>query len=274
VERRELEGEDEWLVYEDDFCWVRAGRLRHRVPCYGYVVSEKPGKLKIDVAKATALGVPPGRAYRTFQNGKDVSLDDGSLVRAAEVTRPPPPPRKVAVFGDTSGPSQTLARLAEGSDLLVHEATVSDVEIEKAISRGHSTPKMAGAFAKNVKARWLALTHFSARYLAVPPNRRQNNNNNNNNNQKNAANDEVTTLDATNANTIELLLKEAKRAFASNNVLAAHDFMAVQVPRKITTTSEQHQDLDDDDDDATNDDDNFDDDDDDGLQQSSRSPGE
>ena len=40
---------------------VRAAPLRHAVPCIGYVVDEIDAGGRMDVAKATALGLPPGK---------------------------------------------------------------------------------------------------------------------------------------------------------------------------------------------------------------------
>lgn len=38
---------------------------------------------------------------------------------------------------------------------------------ERAISRGHSTPGMAGEFAHAINARRLVLNHFSAKYVSL-----------------------------------------------------------------------------------------------------------
>jgi len=65
--------------------------------------------------------------------------------------------------------------LASDADVVVHEATNSflagvdkDTDLQAvardAIVHGHSTPYMAGRFAKRVRARRLVLNHFSARY--------------------------------------------------------------------------------------------------------------
>ena len=55
---------------------------------------------------------------------------------------------------------------------MVHEATNSTVDEEKSeeevekqtLEHGHSTPQIAGTFAKNVNAKVLLLNHFSSRY--------------------------------------------------------------------------------------------------------------
>ncbi len=79
------------------------------------------------------------------------------------------------IMGDTCE-GKHIAPLAQDCDLLVHEATnahfpdmegskSSYVHVEKdTFKHGHSTPQMAGAFAANVNARRLVLSHFSPRY--------------------------------------------------------------------------------------------------------------
>ena len=68
-----------------------------------------------------------------------------------------------------------FAGLAQDADVLIHEATNSylagidkDTDLKEvtrdAIVHGHSTPYMAGEFAKQVRAKRLVLNHFSARY--------------------------------------------------------------------------------------------------------------
>eukprot|EP00633_Aureoumbra_lagunensis_P002621 CAMPEP_0197297360 /NCGR_PEP_ID=MMETSP0890-20130614/40875_1 /TAXON_ID=44058 ORGANISM="Aureoumbra lagunensis, Strain CCMP1510" /NCGR_SAMPLE_ID=MMETSP0890 /ASSEMBLY_ACC=CAM_ASM_000533 /LENGTH=276 /DNA_ID=CAMNT_0042774467 /DNA_START=504 /DNA_END=1334 /DNA_ORIENTATION=+ len=206
-----------WTVYEDEWNIVQCAPLRHTVPCVGYAITEKPRKLKIHVEKAIQAGLPPGRAYKTLQQGEDVTLNDGTIIRATDVTIPPDPPRKVVICGDTAKPTSEFAHIAKNADIFVHEATLSDFEMDKAIVRGHSTPGMAGSFARSIQAKWLVLTHFSARYIPSP--------------QRYDALKQSVLLDDQTNTTIDVLLKQAISSFASKNVLAAHDFMALSIPR-------------------------------------------
>ena len=65
------------------------------------------------------------------------------------------------------------------ADIVIHEATNSFLQgLDKSsdlrsvtrdtIVHGHSTPHMAGRFAKSVRAKRLVLNHFSARYRGDP----------------------------------------------------------------------------------------------------------
>ncbi|KAJ6515730.1 beta-lactamase-like protein [Mycena sanguinolenta] len=170
--------EDVWEnIYQDDIISVSAGPILHSVPCVGYVINEAPLPGKMDAQKY----IPELKRTNThvsamarLQKGESIELSDGTVLH--------PPPRrrgrKVVILGDTHNPSG-IESLALDADLLVHEATnaylpevdpgtktedtVQSIE-QRTKSRGHSTPQMAGAFAKRIRAKQLILNHFSSRY--------------------------------------------------------------------------------------------------------------
>jgi ribonuclease Z len=96
-------------IYKDSIVSVSAAPVLHFVPCVSYVVTEAPVPGKID------LGQCPTSAMRQLQRGEDVVLADGTILHG-------PSRRKVVILGDTYDPSP-ITSLAEGADLLVHEAT-------------------------------------------------------------------------------------------------------------------------------------------------------
>ncbi len=67
------------------------------------------------------------------------------------------------ITGDTA-PCNMTAAVAHGADLLVHEATFSVEEAERARETGHSTARGAAELAAAAEVKLLALNHISQRY--------------------------------------------------------------------------------------------------------------
>ena len=147
---------------------LHASPLTHGMKTLGYVVSELARPRRLDADKAKALGAS-GHALGRLKQGEDVQLADGTSICALDVLHPPPARRAVCILQDTMESAEAEQYLA-GPDfpcelaLLIHECTFDDSLHDLALTRGHSTSRMAGAFAARVRAQTLALTHFSTRY--------------------------------------------------------------------------------------------------------------
>ncbi|MEW6130527.1 MAG: ribonuclease Z [Acidobacteriota bacterium] len=165
--------------------------LDHRIFALGYRLSEKPRPGRFNVERALQLGVPMGPLFGRLQNGQEVTLTDGTVVRPADVLGAARLGKSAAYCLDTR-PCEASVELARATDLLIHEATYTEDFVEEAKHFGHSTAAQAAQVARDAQARNLLLTHFSSRFP-----------------------------DAT------LLLDEAKAVFA--NVTLAQDLLEVEV---------------------------------------------
>jgi ribonuclease Z len=146
---------------------ISAYRVSHPGGANGYVLREdaRPGRFFPD--RARALGVPEGPQFGRLQRGETIRLDDGREVRPEEVMGPPRPGRTIVYTGDTR-PCEATVQAANGCDVLIHEATFSEEEADRAQRTGHTTARQAGEIAVRAGARRLVLTHLSARYSERP----------------------------------------------------------------------------------------------------------
>ena len=142
---------------------ILALATEHAIPSLGYalVEDERPGEFS--VARAQALGLPPGPLYGQIQRGQPVELEGGRTIRPDQLLGPSRPGRRLVVSGDTR-PCEAIAEASHGADLLVHEATFANSEAARAIATRHSTAAEAAALARRAGVRRLVLTHFSSRY--------------------------------------------------------------------------------------------------------------
>ncbi|XP_038952860.1 zinc phosphodiesterase ELAC protein 1 isoform X1 [Rattus norvegicus] len=154
-------------------------------------------------------GVPPGPAYGKLKNGISVVLDNGVTISPQDVLKKPMVGRKVCILGDCSGVvGDGGVKLCFEADLLIHEATLDDSQMDKAKEHGHSTPQMAATFAKLCRAKRLVLTHFSQRYKPTALAREGE------------------------ADGITELKKQAESVLELQEVTLAEDFMVIGIPIK------------------------------------------
>jgi ribonuclease Z len=138
---------------------VAAVPVSHRArSAFGYAIVEdaRPGHL--DAQLAERLGVKPGPDFGRLQRGETVDGVSPEQVMGAEREG-----RKIVLSGDTE-PCEALAIAAHQADVLVHEATFIDDEIDRARATAHSTARQAAELARDAEVRLLALTHISTRY--------------------------------------------------------------------------------------------------------------
>ncbi|MBP2250187.1 ribonuclease Z [Halarchaeum solikamskense] len=150
-------------VLERDAYGIETFRTDHRTNSVGYALVEDDRKGRFDRERAEELGVPVGPKFSELHAGNAVELDDGTVVRPEQVVGDPRPGRTLVYTGDTRPTDATVAA-AEDADLLVHDATFTDADAERARQTAHSTGGEAGRIAREAGAKRLALTHISSRY--------------------------------------------------------------------------------------------------------------
>jgi ribonuclease Z len=185
-------------VFEDEEFTVTCAPLRHRLPAFGFRVTEKDRAGHFDVERARAEGIPEGPLYGRLKRGERVTLPDGRAFDGANFCGPTIRGRSVVYCTDTIY-CRAAVELSRDADLLIHEATFAAADEPLAQRSLHSTTTMAARVAREAGVRQLVITHFSPRYF--PGNR-------------------VEPQD---------LLREAREVFPPTEM--AHDFLTVEVPR-------------------------------------------
>ncbi len=141
---------------------VRPFEVEHRMRAYGYalVEDERPGRF--DPAAARRLGIAPGPDFKRLQGGERVDGTDGP-VDPEQVMGEARAGRKLVFSGDTA-PCEMTRLAAHEAQLLVHDASFADEEVERAAQTGHSTARQAAELAAAAQVDLLALVHVSSRY--------------------------------------------------------------------------------------------------------------
>ena len=140
----------------------------HRADTIGYALVEHQRLGRFDPDRARELGIPEGPLWGKIHKGETITLEDGRRIAPSELVGEARPGRTVVISGDTR-PVAALEEAAKGADLLVHEATFSQEDHQRARETGHSTSLEAAEIAARAGVRQLVLTHISPRYSREAP---------------------------------------------------------------------------------------------------------
>lgn len=157
------EGTDEMRVLDTEDYYVEARPLKHKKFCLGYRFQEKDKPGKVDATKAEQYGITEDEQFKALKAGKNLTLDDGTVIESYEIVGHPRPGDSFAYVTDTEY-CPNAVKLAMNTNILYHEATFGNQLADKAKETGHSTAADAARVATEAQTKLLVIGHFSARY--------------------------------------------------------------------------------------------------------------
>jgi len=139
--------------------------LKHEIPCFGFLIKEKDKLGEFNRKKAENLGIPVGPLYAKLAAGEKVKVNGKTFTQKDVMDYSKKREgRKILFVSDTRAlKEKDFPKNAKGAELLIHESTFIETQKQNAIESLHSTAKEAAIVAKTLKAKKLALFHFSAR---------------------------------------------------------------------------------------------------------------
>ena len=98
-----------------------------------------------------------------LKEGKDIVNAIGEVIKNETITLEGPRAMTYAFCADTRY-DESIIPFIKNADLIYHEATYLDDQLEKAVHRFHSTSSQAATIAEKSGAKKLLLGHFSSKY--------------------------------------------------------------------------------------------------------------
>ncbi|MGC8586465.1 MAG: ribonuclease Z [Candidatus Micrarchaeia archaeon] len=149
-------------IYEEREFIVKAVKLNHFIPTYGFIFEEKE-KIHFIKEKAEKLGLRGSmfselaKRKKMLVSGKEIKLSDVTYKERGI---------KIAYITDTR-PVPGIVKPLKDANLLIHEATFSSKDIALAKERKHSTSGEAAQIAARANVERLILMHISSRYRST-----------------------------------------------------------------------------------------------------------
>lgn len=155
------------LIFEDNKVEVRTILLNHRIPCCGFLFTEKPLLANISKEIIQKYNIPVEQIL-AIKGGADFITNEGELIPNSNLVSNKLKPRSYAYCSDTSY-DERIIEVIKGVDLLYHEATFLNEMLPRAKETFHSTALQAATIAQKAEVHQLMIGHYSARYRDLQP---------------------------------------------------------------------------------------------------------
>jgi ribonuclease Z len=159
-----IEEETQILLDNSQVC-VTAFPVAHSIPTHGFLFIEKERKRKLLPEELRKYEVPK-YFYSRLSEGEDYTQKNGEVIKNEWVTTNGKKDKSYAYTADTA-PHKKYEAIIKNVDLLYHESTYTELHLDKAIDRGHSTSRQAAEVALKAAVKQLIIGHFSSRYEDV-----------------------------------------------------------------------------------------------------------
>jgi len=161
----ELTSKESEIILEDEKIKVSTLPLLHRVYTNGFLFREKLGPRTLNIEAVSNYTIDKSQ-YHNIKNGKDVTLENGTVIQNKVLTHNPPHPQSYAFCSDTKY-NEALISLVDRVTVLYHESTFLESEIHLCEKTKHSTAGQAATIAQKAHVGALILGHYSTRYKSI-----------------------------------------------------------------------------------------------------------
>jgi ribonuclease Z len=154
--------EKEGLILDQPKFSIACFETKHRIPCWGFLISEKKKPRKIIREKVLEYEIPAA-FYENLKSGEDYQTKNGGIVKNDLVTYANTPNRSYAFCADTLY-NESMAQKVKGASMIYHETTYLKDLADRAQVRFHSTTVQAAEIAIKANVKKLLIGHFSSKY--------------------------------------------------------------------------------------------------------------
>lgn len=161
----ELISSESEIIYEDEKVLVKTIPLQHRVYTNGFLFQEKIGDRKLDMNTVQNHNIETCY-YQKIKNGKDIEMEDGTIIPNSQLTFDPIPPKSYAFCSDTVY-DESIIPIIKNADILYHESTFLETEAHLSEKTMHTTAKQAATIALKANVKQLIMGHYSTRYASI-----------------------------------------------------------------------------------------------------------